>query len=263
MANRRRKRKQEEEENLERWLVSYADFVTLLFAFFVSMYAISQVDVKKLGRYSESLQSAFNLFTTHSPSPTVARINDTKPTVINSIEPVKPPKASSVDEAEMERMKNLRHTVKEIARQTKGLGKNFHIVLGSRGLEIHLGNKILFPSGQATIRPEAFPLLDKLAQTLLFIPNLIRVEGHTDNIPIDTFQFPSNWELSTARAASIIRYFIDHHNFSPMRLSAAGYGEYRPIASNDSPEGKSYNRRVNIVILYSNVGDSEPSQASS
>jgi chemotaxis protein MotB len=263
MANNKRKKKAEEEENLERWLVSYADFVTLLFAFFVAMYGISQVDVKKLGKFSESMHMAFNIPVITSTDYYRGSGEKIKPTPIKPIMLAKfslPPK---LNQAEKERMEGLERVLKKIAQEIKGLGKDTHIVLGARGLEVHLGEKILFPSGRATIRPEAFPLLDKLAQTLLLVPNLIRVEGHTDNVPINTPQFPSNWELSTARAASIVRYFIDHHNFSPTRLSAAGYGEYRPIASNDTPEGRALNRRVDIIILYSSMGEKEPNNPSS
>ena len=263
VANRKRNKRPEDEEKLERWLISYADYVTLLFAFFVALYGISRVDITKLGQAAESLQSAFNILPiTDTPRPR-AHISDFNPSQLPLVNPAKPSRLPYVTQAEVERLDNLKQMIVKVAQATKELRKDFHIALGTRGLEIHLGNKILFPSGQAIIRPEAFPFLDKLAQSFFLVPNLIRVEGHTDNIPINTPQFPSNWELSTARAASIVRYFIDQHNFSPLRLSAAGYGEYRPIASNDTHEGRGSNRRVNIVILYMHTGDREPDQPSS
>jgi chemotaxis protein MotB len=259
MTNGKRNKRPEEEENLERWMVSYADFVTLMFAFFVSMYAISQVDIKKLGMYTKSLQQAFNhIAITNSPR-AIMTASSSDPIMIPKIDLIKP----IVSKTEMDRMENLKVLFKKIAQETKGLDNDFHITMDQRGLILHLGNKILFPSGEAAIRAEAFPLLDKLAQTLLLIPNLIRVEGHTDNIAINTPEFPSNWELSTARAARIIRYFIDQCNFSPSRLSAAGYAEYHPIASNDTSEGRRYNRRVNIVIVYSNEEDQKAEKPSS
>lgn len=239
-------------------MISYADFVTLLFAFFVTMYAISQVDVKKLGHLSESLQVAFKII----PIPTTvtgklpADLGDLKIRVINPLNPAQISPFPSMSKKEYEKLKRLQKTLEKFL--IKDGSKEIDIGLSERGLEVHLREKVLFDSGEAELRLEATSILDKLAQNLLLVPNLIRIEGHTDNIPINTSRFPSNWELSTARAAAVVRYFMDRHNFSPLRLSIAGYGPYYPIASNDNLEGRAFNRRVDLIILSSNLERQEP-----
>jgi len=122
------------------------------------------------------------------------------------------------------------------------------------GLVIRVPERLFFDSGDASVHPEVIPILNVLAQSLEKIPNSIRVEGHTDNVPINTARFPSNWELSTARATAIIRHFLTHFHFDPNRLSAAGYAEFRPVAVNTNPEGRLQNRRVDVVILSGKKG---------
>ncbi len=112
-------------------------------------------------------------------------------------------------------------------------------------------DSLFFNSGEASIRPEFIPVLNALGKSLERIPNLIRIEGHTDSVPIQTAKFPSNWELSTARATSVVRYFLANFNFHPKKLSATGFAEFRPIAPNSTPEGRALNRRVDVVILSS------------
>ena len=131
-------------------------------------------------------------------------------------------------------------------------------ILQERGLVIRVSDQFFFHTGEAAIRPDVLPFLKVLGQTLQGMDNSIRIEGHTDNVPINTVQFPSNWELSTARATTIIRYFITNFQFDPQKLSAAGYGEYRPVAANDTSEGRDQNRRVDVVILNSQEKKNEP-----
>lgn len=123
---------------------------------------------------------------------------------------------------------------------------------------VRFADQVFFDLGKADLKPEAVEILNRLGPILKGIPNPIRIEGHTDNLPINTAQFPSNWELSTYRATRVIRYFIEELGFSPDKLSAAGYGEYRPIADNDTPEGRSLNRRVDIVIISMDHWADEP-----
>jgi chemotaxis protein MotB len=130
--------------------------------------------------------------------------------------------------------------------------------LDERGLVIRFVEGVLFDSGKADIKNEARAILDKIAPLLIDTHRHIRIEGHTDNLPINTREFPSNWELSTARAVNVVKYFIEKHNFSPYILSAAGYGEYRPIAPNDSDKNRALNRRVDIIILKSTSESTEP-----
>ena len=129
------------------------------------------------------------------------------------------------------------------------LKENAKLEINERGLVIRLTGRALFDFGKANIRKDAIPILNEVIKALKKVPNQVAVEGHTDNIPIHTKEFPSNWELSVARAARVVRYFIEVGKISPKRLRAAGYGEYRPLYPNDTPEHRALNRRVEIVIL--------------
>ncbi len=133
-------------------------------------------------------------------------------------------------------------------------------IIDKRGLIIRVPERFFFQSGRASIRPEFLPILNTLARSLEKIPNHIRIEGHTDSVPINTFLFPSNWELSTARATTIIRHLLANYSFDPSKISATGYAEYRPVATNKTPEGKMQNRRVDVVILSAKEGETEPQE---
>lgn len=248
-----RKKKHEEHVNHERWLVSYADFITLLFAFFVVMYASSRVDSKKMGSVSDSLQHAFGPI---GPIINwgVAPGGGGGPGVISSSVPAP---AQSHSPMSMEIGNDVETHLKEVVEEIKtsiraqggGPDQGISVYTSQQGLIISIADKVLFNPGQAAIREEVKPFLDKIAKALLKTHENIRVEGHTDNMPISTPQFPSNWELSTGRSTSIIRYFLANYSFDPQKLSAAGYGEYRPLAPNDTEAGRIRNRRVDIVIL--------------
>jgi chemotaxis protein MotB len=222
-----RKKKHEEHENLERWLVSYADFITLLFAFFVVMYSLSSVNEGKFRAMSDSIAAAF------APKPPASNIIALGPNVMTD--------------------KTFRPQVENLAKLKEALGKleqegKVHIFQNSRGTVVRIVDTVLYESGKADLFPQAVEVLRQIVGVIGPIPNPIRVEGYTDNIPIHTAVFPSNWELSSARAISIVKQFIQD-GMEPLRLEAVGYGEYRPIDSNSSPEGQAKNRRVDIVIL--------------
>ena len=131
-------------------------------------------------------------------------------------------------------------------------------LIDKRGLVMRVPESFFFDSGQASLRPEVIPIINVLGKSLAKIPNHIRIEGHTDSVPIRTPQFPSNWELSTARATTIVRYLLTHFQFQPHRLSATGYAEFHPIAPNTTPEGRLQNRRVDMVILSTGEAETEP-----
>jgi len=260
---RKKKKHEEEHENLERWLVSYADFITLLFAFFVTMYAISRVDEKKLGSVVESLQRALGstimMYQVGRQEPGAF---DTSSRPIDvTIVPLAGQKGATEKEDFEKLASEIRKKMEESGRQDAAKGESLNqlkFIIDKRGLVLRFSESFFFDSGEATLRPEVIPLINALALSLQKIPNHIRIEGHTDSVPIRTFRFPSNWELSTARATTIVHYFLTHFKFEPTRLSAAGYGEFRPIASNQTAEGRSQNRRVDIVILSSKEKESEP-----
>ncbi len=250
----RQRQRHPEHPNHERWLVSYADFITLLFAFFVVMYAMSQVDVKKLGRLSRAMQSAFDtrvfdagsqkLDLSEGISEGVAQQKITEP-----LSPLVPPSTATFDKLQ----RKVEHKLIQQKSQDKVKFKQ-----DKRGLVISLVEAGFFNPGEADIKGSSLKVLDLIAQSLLPIRNQIRVEGHTDNTPIHNDRFPSNWELSTARATNVIAYLMSHYEFSPQRLSAAGYGEFRPVALNSLAEGRAANRRVDIVILNEATERQEP-----
>ena len=268
---KKRKKDEEEHENLERWLVSYADFITLLFAFFVTMYAISRVDEKKLGSMVESLQRALGstaiLQSTYNKDPGL--FTDTSQPIDVKIAPISSSPRKSQGREDMEKLaQEIKRKMEELSgkgAEGENLMEQIKFLIDRRGLVLRFSERFFFDSGEASIHPEVLPLLNILAQSLEAIPNHIRIEGHTDSVPIHTAKFPSNWELSTARSTTIVHYILTHFRFNPNRLSAAGYGEFRPIASNQISDGRLQNRRVDIVILCDEEMEKEPkaSQAQS
>jgi chemotaxis protein MotB len=223
----------EEHENTERWLLTYADLITLLLAFFIVMYSMSQVDAKKFGAVSSALHkilSGGGLLLKGESGTVVA------------------PNQSYVPSESMD-LKLLQGKMEQGLKQAVQAGQ-LRIKQDARGVVISLSEKVLFESGRATLNRGALTVLDTLATLLASYPNEVRVEGHTDNVPVrEGSEFESNWELSAERATSVVRYLIESHRMSPYQLSAAGYGEYRPEVANDTPEGQAQNRRVDFVIL--------------
>ena len=229
--NKRKKREDEDiRENVERWMVSYADFVTLLFCFFTAMYAISNVDTEKLGKFVDSMRSAFN-------------VPDYKADSFSIIEGIRivPPVNEEIEN-------DIRKSLGSLIKKS---GESINIRHDRRGVIISIKDRMFFKTGSAEIKDEAMEALNDIGGYLSRIPNKILIEGHTDNIPIHTKKYPSNWELSAARAINVAKYLIKRYNIDPSRVSATGYAEYRPIAPNDTPEGRAKNRRVDIVILNS------------
>lgn len=257
-----RKRK-EEHVNHERWLVSYADFITLLFAFFTVLYAISSVDSKKMNKLVMAMQMAFDVQGFPGKDAKIGMSTDENAASIQEqlTKGIMPPSASaSSKRINPEKSKALGMDTKKIsmdiikarveeAIKDEKLKEKVTLIKEDRGLVISLAEQGFFDSGKAYVREQAVPILYKIGSSLMGLPNHIRIEGHTDNRPINTLLFPSNWELSTGRATFIIQYLLANFPFPPETLSAAGYGEYRPVATNDTPEGRAKNRRVDIVIL--------------
>jgi chemotaxis protein MotB len=243
------KKKHPEHVNHERWLVSYADFITLLFAFFVVLFASSQSDKKKQIKLAEAMQSAFTplgVFEAHSKTPPLtdvssAAISDAKPAALT---PPLPSDPQETPEATQKRLTRL--LAQQIAAGNIRPG-SITMRITPDGLVISLHEAGFFPSGSAEVRTASIPVLSLLATALP--PGPLRVEGHTDNVPIHTIQFATNWELSTARATAIARLLLDRGPVNPVNLSAAGYAEFHPVASNATEEGRTQNRRVDIILL--------------
>ena len=259
---RRKKKNEEEHENSERWLVSYADFITLLFAFFVTMYSVSRVDGKKMGSAVESLQRALgSLMPVQMTQKDPGVFQNQAMPIQFSIVPIEGKPYTAEARAFQKVAKKIHEEVSHVPQhrasdpQTRDQIK---FILEKRGLVIRVSEQIFFNSGEAAMRPKMIPILNVIAKALETLPNQIRIEGHTDNIPINTPLYPSNWELSTARATTIVRFLLAYYDFSPDRLSATGYAEFRPIESNDTTEGRLQNRRVDFVILSNKEMELEP-----
>lgn len=196
----------------ERWLISYADFITLMFTFFAALYALSSVDKAKVESFSGSLKQVFKV----------------------------------IDEPIPLYEERTRLMVQDISKGIQGI-EGITVKTDPRGVVVTFSDAVLFASGSADIKSEIFGALEKIAKVIKDVPGRITIEGHTDNIPISGGKYASNWELSTARAASILHFLITK-GLDPNRFSIAGYGEYRPVASNETEDGRAKNRRVELVI---------------
>jgi chemotaxis protein MotB len=205
-------------ENHQRWLISYADFVTLLLAVFVVMFAASQPDKGKAKRVSHSVSKALHEAVSAPEVPAVAGL-------LPSMQYLNQALAEEIDAGRIA------------------------IHLEPRGLVISLRQAAFFPSGGDTIAAAGFDSLEKISRTIRDLPNAVRFEGHTDSAPIHTRRFRSNWELSSARSIAMLRLFEDRYGIPGAQLAVAGYAETKPVDSNDSPAGRAHNRRVDIVIL--------------
>jgi chemotaxis protein MotB len=244
------RKKQAEHVNHERWLVSYADFITLLFAFFVVLFASSQTDKKKQVKLAAAMQIAFTplgSFEAHSKTPpltdlSAAAVSDAPPAALT------PPLPSTTSlETPEETEKRLKKFLAEQVAAKRIAPDSITMRITPDGLVISLHEAGFFPSGSAEVRASSVSILSLLAATLP--KNPLRVEGHTDNVPIHTPQFATNWELSTTRATAIARILLDHGPIDPVNLSAAGYAEFHPVASNATEDGRTQNRRVDIILL--------------
>ncbi|MCL2875436.1 MAG: flagellar motor protein MotD [Betaproteobacteria bacterium] len=256
---RRRRPHEEEHENTERWLVSYADFITLMFAFFVVMYSLSSVNEGKYRILSSSLMQAFRSASINAEGQTIVAppvVVPTGPPV-----PVKRPKGhdnqGKAREQTAQKMRDMAGHIRRVLEPITGNGQ-VRVTEGAFGVTVEINASALFSTGEAVLGSEANAALRAVAGVISNSEFPIMVEGHTDSNPISTLRFPSNWELSSARASSVVRLFIES-GVSPDRLTAAGYADQRPVADNDTEEGRARNRRV-AIMLESRVpvGESEP-----
>ena len=220
----------------DRWLISYADFITLLFAVFVVLYAASKAEQKKESAVSDSISAAFR---------TLGIFGDAK----------RLPGSNSSDSGTDKPLLPMNIVMGKIQHGMEQLLSNqvaqhtVSIHMGRDGLVISLREAGFFDSGSANPKPASIATLRQIASALGSTPYSLRIEGHTDNIPIHTTEFDSNWELSAARATHIAHLFLDLKAMPPERMSAAGYAEFHPVAGNDTPEGRAQNRRVDLVVL--------------
>jgi chemotaxis protein MotB len=231
------RKKHEEHENHERWLVSYADFITLLFAFFVVMYSISSVNEGKFRTVSDSIKAALNPIVSPATAAVPFTIGQNKAVTVNpTIDTVKEPAVRRLREI----MRALKNETQLDIIQMKELA-NGDIVLT-------LPDTVLFRPGEAVLRSEARPFIQAISDVLIELDRHVRVEGHTDSVPISTVQFPSNWELSATRAVTVVRTLSEQYGLQADHLTAVGHADSRPLADNLTPENRAKNRRVEIVV---------------
>lgn len=241
-----RKKREEEHENHERWLVSYADFITLLFAFFVVMYAISSVNESKYRELTQSIGSAFGIKTqanfTINESPPVSLV----PPVITH--PLKKRATTNAEiKKEREKMTSIGRDLMQVLSPLIKEGK-VKVIQTARGVNVEINASVLFAPAEATLSRQSEAVLKAVARILKEEPNDIQVEGFTDNMPINSLQYPSNWELSSSRASSVVRLFIDQGVASD-RMVAIGRSSNDPLDDNATAEGRSRNRRVSLTVL--------------
>jgi len=241
----------------ERWLVSYADFITLMFAFFVVLYASSKADQKKQAMVSQAIDSAFHtlgLFPKmDSRMSNLKRVSVESPETATPDAPVTP--LNIVMGEQVWQPGKVREDLGRIQKRLERLLSNqiaehtVSVQMGREGLVISLREAGFFSSGSATPHAATQPVLEEIGVLLGQTPYNLRIEGHTDNVPIHNSEFDSNWELSAARATRVARVFLSAKGVNPERMSAAGYAEYHPIASNNTDGGRAANRRVDVVVV--------------
>lgn len=239
-----RKKREEEKDNHERWLVSYADFITLLFAFFVVMYAVSSVNEQKFREMAKSIGTAFGM--KNLPSFT---INDGRAVSIAPPVVIRSPRKGNQAEIrkEREKMKAIGRDLMRILDPFINEGK-IRVVQSARGVSVEINASVLFALADARLSSQSEEVLRAVAKVLKDESNDIQVEGFTDNLPMHSAQYPSNWELSSARASSVVRLFVEE-GIAEERMVAIGRGANEPIADNATPEGRSRNRRVSLTML--------------
>lgn len=240
-----KKKKKAKAENSERWLVSYSDFMTLLMVFFVVLYSMSNVNQKKYQQLSNSMGSVF------SGGATALGMGADSGTSSDNTGELKP-----LVQTEDVKLQGVEEQVNDVLNEL-GLGDSVSTSIEERGLVISFNDSIFFDSAKAEIKDEMKTKLISVSKILNKIDNYIRVEGHTDNLPIKDNYFNSNWQLSSVRASNVVELLINYGEISPSRLSAVGYGEYRPISDNNTEEGRSKNRRVDILILNNKFDGTE------
>ncbi len=243
----RRRRREAEPENHERWLVSYADFITLLFAFFVVMFANSQVDRQKVSKVSEAVKEALEENTlTATFDGWLGRKNRAEQAKL-----AVPPSGKlfeSVAETPSDELLPSLGLLKAKFRDQIREGK-MQVQMTSRGLVISMSEAAFFPSGDDRIRPETYPVIEQLSDVLKRLPNAVRMEGHTDSTPISNSRFRSNWELSAARSIAMMELATARFGVARNKVAIAGYADTVPVAPNYTAEGRSRNRRVDIILL--------------
>lgn len=223
-----------------RWLLTYADLITLLLAFFIILYALSQTEAQKFSLLSQALAQQFNSRSVVGTSP--------GPSIISGLS------GTRAEQGELKTLSRLEDQLNARLKQA-GLGGQVAVTSTPRGVEVSLNATLLFASGSARLTPHAVAIIRSVGEVLKTVPNDVEVAGYTDSRPIRTARYPSNWQLSAMRAANVVWVLSQVPGIQPQRLSLAGFGRYHPVASNATPAGRQANRRVNILVLRPSVGE--------
>jgi chemotaxis protein MotB len=224
------------------WLTTFNDLVTLLMVFFVLLFTMSTVDSRKMQDFQYALQSGLGVL--EAGNKVSISVTKTQP-----VEDMSHIMTQAEGEQNKQGSSQPGGKLVDQVRQLTEADPDIQVTHTHQGTRLSFEDQVLFNFGRAAINPAGFVFLDKIADALDKIPYAVRVEGHTDNVPIQTRRFPSNWELSVARAVNVVKYFAEVSNIDPKRLSAVGYGESRPVASNDTRANRAKNRRVEIFLL--------------
>jgi chemotaxis protein MotB len=230
---RRRRRRLEEQENHERWLLTYSDLITLLLAFFIMMYTLSRQDAQKYQEVSDQLRVIFS-----GGAGVMAKGGGTLP--VGAVAPAREASNSEI-------MKQLEDELKNAAVPVE-MQRNLTILLDDRGIIVRALDQAFFEEGKADLQDKAKNTINRIIPILKQVNRDVRIEGHTDNVPISTPEFKSNWELSVKRATEVVRYIIEKGGFPPEMISASGYAEFRPLVPNINQENRSKNRRIEIIM---------------
>jgi len=278
MARRQKKQQAEAPENSERWLVSYADFITLLLGFFIILYSMSNADTEKYQKLAASLNGAFSgsqyLFEGFPGESLLEGFAGDSQTegIDGGLAETEQEKAGEGKQdgglgedigglgaagIEALSMAQMKSDIEALASELN-LGDSIVVVIDDLGIHIRIKDTVLFDSAKATINPSAEPIMEKIGMIIRALPNnYLRVEGHTDNLPINNSQFASNWELGANRATNVTKLLIKKCGITPTKITAISHGEFRPIASNNTAEGRAQNRRVEILILRKSMSGLE------
>ena len=255
----RKKKEIEGSKGTPAWLATYGDMITLVLCFFILLYSFSSMDVLKWQQVVASVRGSLGVMDGGKTLDDYQLVGDGQPS--------SSPEERKLTEAEIDEYDLMKQEIQEMERlkqeleETVAQVENRIVVeVDQRGVILRFQDSVLFDSGKAVLKEEAYEILNVVGEILNDLENNIRVEGHTDNLPINTPQFPSNWELSTSRATNVLRFLLEF-GIEPGKLSAVGYGEYHPIAENGNEDGRSKNRRVDIVILRDSLSEQEPSTA--
>lgn len=259
-----RERRKKGNKGAPRWMVTYSDMVTLILVFFILLFSMSQIDAAKFEAISESFRNRMIFDFSPSPVPmenpseNISTEDDGKTTEEFEL----PEKEDDSEKDTDSDIGQIEDSLSNLMEEVEGyldehdLNNVVSATRTKRGVELVLQDSILFNSGEAEILPSALPFLTKVGDLLSQVTNDIKVEGHTDDVPMSSFQYPSNWELSGARASSVVRFFVEENNLEEERFSITGFSDTKPLVPNDSASNRNKNRRVEIVIIdenYSNI----------